>query len=340
MAIASFNCRRLLGAWLAGVAGLIGTTGAVVALDLDLPIACQIGTTCFIQQYMDVGGPDGPRDYRCGTATYKGHSGLDIRAPSAASAQRNPIAVVAAADGVVLRVRDGVRDVFVREIGRDAVNAVGCGNAAVVSHGQGWETLYCHMKQGSVAVKPGDRVQRGQRLGDVGYSGLADMAHVHFQVMHQGKVVDPFTGKAPDGTCALDAGASGSMWTAAAARALTYQSGQILTVGFSPAGLTPEMLEADDVPAPVTIHSPAILFFARVIDVRPGDAIRLRLLDPAGAVIVDGSSQVDRAQAVTVRMAGRKADQTPIAAGIWRGAATLLRGNVVVSTATGSVEVR
>jgi D-3-phosphoglycerate dehydrogenase len=43
-----------------------------------------------------------------------------------------------------------------------------CGNGVVIAHEDGWETQYCHMRRGSVAVQPGERVARGQTLGLVG----------------------------------------------------------------------------------------------------------------------------------------------------------------------------
>ena len=38
------------------------------------------------------------------------------------------------------------------------------------------------MKQGSVRVKPGDRVRQGQQVGQVGFSGDAITVHVHYQL--------------------------------------------------------------------------------------------------------------------------------------------------------------
>jgi murein DD-endopeptidase MepM/ murein hydrolase activator NlpD len=40
-----------------------------------------------------------------------------------------------------------------------------------------------HMKQGSLSVKPGDRVERGQPVGRIGLSGDAYMVHVHYQLV-------------------------------------------------------------------------------------------------------------------------------------------------------------
>lgn len=304
-----------------------------MALDLSLPVSCEIGRACFVQQYMDVGGEGDPRDHRCGRATYKGHSGVDIRVPSAAAAVRSPVPVIAAADGTVLRTRDGVSDAFVRDVGPEAMMATGCGNAVVIGHGAGWETLYCHMRKGTVAVKPGDRVARGQKLGEIGWSGLADMAHVHFQVMRQGKVFDPFTGKPPDGTCAVSGGGGASLWTAEAAAALAYKPGEILGVGFSPQEVTNTALETEDRLPPVTVQSANVLFYARVINVQVGDVIALEMRSPDGQVIASAGSRVERPQALAVASIGRATDEVPIMRGRWTGRAVLLRASQVVSRA-------
>ena len=80
------------------------------------PVACEIGRTCVIQQYVDHDPGPGARDYTCGTLVYDGHTGTDIRVPDLA-AQRAGVDVLAAADGAVLRTRDGMADVSVATIG-------------------------------------------------------------------------------------------------------------------------------------------------------------------------------------------------------------------------------
>lgn len=59
-----------------------------------------------------------------------------------------------------------------------------------VSHGDGVVSLYSHLA--SYDVQVGDRVEPGQRLGEVGRSGIRDSSpHLHFGLFHDGKVVDP-----------------------------------------------------------------------------------------------------------------------------------------------------
>jgi len=63
------------------------------------------------------------------------------------------------------------------------------GNTVVVDHGLGLQTLYAHL--GSVGVKVGDAVEKGQELGRTGTSGLAVGDHLHFEVLVNGVSVTP-----------------------------------------------------------------------------------------------------------------------------------------------------
>jgi hypothetical protein len=56
------------------------------------------------------------------------------------------------------------------------------GNYAILDHGNGEFSLLGHMRQGSVTVKPGDRVKRGQPIGAIGCSGDAMFPHLHYQL--------------------------------------------------------------------------------------------------------------------------------------------------------------
>jgi murein DD-endopeptidase MepM/ murein hydrolase activator NlpD len=63
------------------------------------------------------------------------------------------------------------------------------GNAVMVDHGWGLQTLYGHLS--TIEVKEGDEVKRGQELGKSGATGLALGDHLHFEVLIQGVSVTP-----------------------------------------------------------------------------------------------------------------------------------------------------
>lgn len=65
------------------------------------------------------------------------------------------------------------------------------GYCVIISHGNGLETLYAHMIAGSLRVTAGQKVQRGQQLGQIGSTGFVTGPHLHFEVMVNGTKVDP-----------------------------------------------------------------------------------------------------------------------------------------------------
>ena len=63
------------------------------------------------------------------------------------------------------------------------------GNAVVVDHGLGLQTLYAHLS--SIAVKEGDQIAKAQELGRTGSTGLALGDHLHYEVLINGVSVTP-----------------------------------------------------------------------------------------------------------------------------------------------------
>ncbi|MDH5324290.1 MAG: M23 family metallopeptidase [Gammaproteobacteria bacterium] len=65
----------------------------------------------------------------------------------------------------------------------------GYGNLVEVNHGNGYATRYGH--NSDVLVKVGDAVKKGHKLALMGSTGRSTGPHVHFEVLHNGKAVDP-----------------------------------------------------------------------------------------------------------------------------------------------------
>jgi len=63
------------------------------------------------------------------------------------------------------------------------------GNTIEINHGDGYVTRYAHQKELMVAT--GDVVKRGQGIGTVGSTGRASGPHLHFEVLKNGRHVDP-----------------------------------------------------------------------------------------------------------------------------------------------------
>jgi murein DD-endopeptidase MepM/ murein hydrolase activator NlpD len=84
--------------------------------------------------------------------------------------------VFAPADGVVVVAEDGVPDNL--DGGRDQVHAGG--NKIVLRHGSGECSHLCHLRNGSVLVRVGQIVRRGEMIGRCGCSGNAAEPHLHY----------------------------------------------------------------------------------------------------------------------------------------------------------------
>lgn len=70
-------------------------------------------------------------------------------------------------------------------------NGGGYGNYVIIDHGNGYQTLYGHLLNGSVLVKAGDRVTQGQRIGTMGSTGRSTGTHLHFEIKTGGGKLDP-----------------------------------------------------------------------------------------------------------------------------------------------------
>lgn len=94
------------------------------------------------------------------------HKGIDIQAPMRSH-------VIATADGVV----------------SFAGTQRGYGKVVKVDHGGGFQTVYAHLD--SCVVTQGESVRAGAILGRLGQTGNASTHHVHYEVVRNGKPMDP-----------------------------------------------------------------------------------------------------------------------------------------------------
>lgn len=96
------------------------------------------------------------------------HEGLDIAANTG-----TPVTVTA--DGIVARVEYSPT----------------YGNTVVIDHGYGYQTLYAHNSRN--LVKVGQRVKRGDRIAQVGNTGMSTGSHLHYEVHLNGVPINPRT---------------------------------------------------------------------------------------------------------------------------------------------------
>ncbi|EFO30500.1 peptidase M23B [Roseibium sp. TrichSKD4] len=321
-----------------GVGGLPSTALAGEAdLKLTVPVSCDLGSECFVQNYVDLDPGPGVLDVMCGTAAYDGHKGTDFRVLNIGQTAD----VLAAASGTVTGIRNSVSDRLIQsELDRAAVKGTECGNGLVINHGDGWETQYCHMRRGSVAVKPGQKVERGAFLGKVGYSGLAEFAHLHLSVRKDGRPIDPFLGTVDAGKqrksdcvtgLAQPLGGNG-LWLDDIRPLLRDAQGALLESGFSGSVVKPIDLEAGGV-EPAKATSAALVFFARFINVQKGDRILMTVTGPDGFKVRADNDPLPKNKAHWVSFVGKKLRGDRWPSGTYQGEAALVRdGKVLLRT--------
>ncbi|MDB5620067.1 M23 family metallopeptidase [Tardiphaga sp.] len=75
----------------------------------------------------------------------------------------------------------------------------GYGQVVKIKHNNGYETAYGHMSAFAKGLEPGKRVRQGQVIGFVGSTGASTGAHVHYEILVNGRFVDPMRVKLPRG---------------------------------------------------------------------------------------------------------------------------------------------
>jgi murein DD-endopeptidase MepM/ murein hydrolase activator NlpD len=83
----------------------------------------------------------------------------------------------------------------VEKVGREG----GYGNYVRLKHNNGYETAYGHMSAFAKGLEVGKQVRQGQVIGFVGSTGMSTGAHVHYEILINGRFVDPMRIKLPRG---------------------------------------------------------------------------------------------------------------------------------------------
>ena len=289
---------------------------------LSLPIHCVPGRDCWLVNKVDLDPGPGVRDYACDKRSYGGHKGTDIAIRDLV-AMKNGVDVLAAAGGVVRSTRDGMADVDFSVAGQASVKGRECGNGLVISHGGGWETQYCHMRRGSVDVKKGDTIVRGQRLGLVGHSGRAQFPHVHLSVRHNKQVVGPFAGLERSRECGLG---HAPLWTDKALAALSIEGTALFNAGFANRALKPKMARSGLMAGErISRRAAALVLWVDIYWPKAGDEIRFRIYMPDGGLLLERGLSVKKTQARRFVFVGKKRKASLWQQGVYRGEIVLRR---------------
>lgn len=302
---------------------------------LVFPVSCRIGAECLIQKYVDHDPGPGRRDYRCGALTTDGHDGVDIRLRTMAD-MRAGYAVVAAQAGTVRRVRDGEPDIGVT--GGGGGEGKMAGNAVVIDHGEGWQTQYSHLRQGTVRVRPGQIVAAGDTLGLIGLSGNSEFPHLHFTVRFRDTAQDPFVRTGVGAPC--DALADGSgLWAPAARSMLRYRPAAIIAAGLASDVPAKAVVDRDRQPVSVGVHLPLILWID-AIGAKAGDQQTFSIVGPDGRAIHSQQSAIADGGLSWFAYSGKRAPPQGWQAGRYIGRYVLRRGQVIVAQTDAAISIK
>ncbi|MEM9627068.1 MAG: M23 family metallopeptidase [Pseudomonadota bacterium] len=257
--------------------------------DLLLPLDCEPGKTCWVVRYVDHGPGPAAADYACGPMSGNGHKGTDFALRDLAAINEG-VEVFAAAPGKVAAVRDGMEDKLIFAGDVKAVGGRECGNGVRIDHGDGWMSLYCHLRRGSTMVLKGDEVVAGQPLGLVGLSGQTSFPHLHFDIRHNDRAIDPFVGATRDAACGPGAA---PLWSREVRKALDYRP-LVLTNS----GITATVPDKDDTrkgwhrETALPAQSPSLTLWVDGYWFEPGDRVVFRLKGPDRSLVIDRTFEI------------------------------------------------
>jgi len=317
----------LLALWTLSGAPVLAQNTATRPL-FGLPLACTPGVDCWVLNYPDA-GPDkdgAATDPACLSRTYEDHKGTDFAILDEATMKKG-VDVRAALEGTIARVRDGEADRWPTPEDLEKTKAAKreCGNAVLIEHADGWQTMYCHMKKGSIVVKPGQTVKKGDKIGQLGLSGMTEFPHLHIGIIHKDKVMEPFTGTDINTPCGMK---GTSLWEPSLK--LTYEPLVFFHLGFDTKPPTLEGLgrEKKDRSA-LRKDSAALVFHTVLLGARLGDTVTLEILDPDGNIFAQSKNIQEKSRAQQMFFVGRKISQTtPLIPGSYIGKITVERASL------------
>lgn len=294
------------------------------AFDLTFPLDCNYGENCIISSYVDTNPEpeEAPEDYRCGALTYEGSHTTRFMLKDFLE-MRKGVSVLAAEDGVVLNVRDGMNDISTDLSGMSAVRGKECGNGIVVEHRRGFITEYCHLLKGSIQVQVGDKVQKGGRMALVGVSGKAAYPQLELTVKRNDEFYDPFLGDEPLRCGSLKAY---PLWDREARKKLTYIPTMLLNAHFY--NKVPYAMGARDGGFRAKAISPLddkLIFWADIFGIQQGDKLTLQLVDPAGVILDEEIRVFDDAKERHFQFVGKMRKTPRWQEGEYHGIVQLIR---------------
>ncbi|MBL4907672.1 MAG: M23 family metallopeptidase, partial [Sneathiella sp.] len=256
----------------------------------------------------------------------------DIRAKTLSDMEKG-VPVIAAADGRVGNLRDGIRDQYFSDYSKKKkkeIYNIGLGNVVILNHGKGWSTFYAHLKKGSLTVTKGQIVKKGEILGYVGMSGLTDFPHVHFELRQKKDRIDPFSGLTKGSNCGK---IENPYWSREALQSLSYADTGFMASGFSetrPSGRK-DLESGQKAQTNLNGSAPTLFFWSYYIGSRKGDIVTLKITNPKGQIVAEHSSKPTAKHQISRNVfLGKKRPASGWLPGLYRGEISIMRNGTLL----------
>lgn len=120
------------------------------------------------------------KDYKITGEYGKNHTGVDLVGTKSGISY-----ITSHSDGIVYKVVDGKNN------DKNTTGTATYGNYIQIKHKDGYYTLYAHLEKG-LKLKKGDKVLKGEVIGEMGNSGNSYGTHLHYEVRNPNNfVIDP-----------------------------------------------------------------------------------------------------------------------------------------------------
>jgi len=255
------------------------------AIEFYFPVACKIMGNCWITNHVDLDDRSGRvQDYMCSDKATDNNKSTHISLAGRAFIEKT-VPVLAAADGRVTEAVNGYPDSSTPVQGETF-----CGNRVLISHSDGWETSYCHLKRDSITVRQGEIVKAGQQIGMIGMSGQTDWPRLSFATIRNGMVFDPFSGRTSIEGCSKDIN---PLW--AGNLNPPYEPASVSNAGFSTGDMNNNDILNGTAQNATIIRkeTPRLSFWALMMNLRKGDTIRLIINTPDGRVLSEIEEKIE-----------------------------------------------
>lgn len=293
---------------------------------LGLPLDCELNKTCWVMNYVDFDTADNAtKDPACLNRTYDTHKGTDF-AILDEKAMIDGVPVIATKDGIVRRFRDGENDNWKTNADLDLIKQERkeCGNAILIDHNDDTTSIYCHLRQNSITVTKGQRIKKGDSIGLVGMSGFTEFPHLHYGLIEDGKIIDPFTGASTEKECGLNN--AKPLWERDLN--LTYKPFVIQAAEFSTTIPTLDSIGRNATgTTQISLQDDNLVFWTVLLGVRTGDIIEMDIFDANNKLLVEEKIIQKKNRARQLYYIGKKINGTNVQEGAYTAKVKISRPN-------------